>query len=102
MHGRGWWFQFWDLGRAILVGVILAAVSNAEGNAGTIVAIGVVDTALMIIFHPFGDWQEIVKNLYRGIMNIVLNCPPFSTILVSPLEPPLCLPSSVPNSPSPL
>lgn len=71
-HRKAWWYGFWAMFRGLAVGVILAAVFNPERNAGGMLTIGVVDFILHTLFQPDGDWFEVAKNFYRGVMNIAL------------------------------
>eukprot|EP00961_Rhodomonas_salina_P285366 3856196-Rhodomonas_salina.1 len=58
--------------RGLAIGVILAAVLDAKSNASAILAIGSLDFGIHTLFQPDGDWLEVVKNLYRGAMNIAV------------------------------
>mmetsp|Transcript_18539 Transcript_18539/g.37767 ORF Transcript_18539/g.37767 Transcript_18539/m.37767 type:complete len:518 (-) Transcript_18539:224-1777(-) len=71
-HHQAWWFGFWDLFRALAVGVVLAAVLDARGNAGAMLGIGCFDFLLQVTLHPFGDWRDLLKNVYRGMLNVAV------------------------------
>eukprot|EP00287_Rhodomonas_sp_CCMP768_P024366 CAMPEP_0202845074 /NCGR_PEP_ID=MMETSP1389-20130828/69071_1 /ASSEMBLY_ACC=CAM_ASM_000865 /TAXON_ID=302021 /ORGANISM="Rhodomonas sp., Strain CCMP768" /LENGTH=287 /DNA_ID=CAMNT_0049522475 /DNA_START=15 /DNA_END=878 /DNA_ORIENTATION=- len=68
-HGRAWWYGMWSLFRALVLGVVLSAVFNPTPNAATCLALASLDTSIIMLFLPDGDWTEWIKNAYRAALN---------------------------------
>jgi len=71
-HGKAWWYGLWSLFRALALGVILSAVLSPRSNAASCLVLGLLDSGIHVFWHPDGQWVEMLKNMYRGLMNVAV------------------------------
>lgn len=76
-HGGAYWYSFWAMVMVMANCVVLAAVFAPIVNATLILVIGVVDSVLLISWHPNTVWKLFIQDFYRSMVNLAT----LSTIL---------------------